>query len=82
MRNSQACYFESEEGTRKQGYVPVSLKQRVELCEKFDYTFVLELISGKKTNITAVVLDCQKQKEPLSELAELGGEFSSPAYTI
>ena len=51
---------------------------------KFGYTCIWEPISGKKTNSTAVVLDCPKRKEPLGELAEVGGEcfFSSVYYLM
>ena len=81
LHNCQTCYFDSEEGKRSQLYMPVPLKRRVELCEKFGYTCIWEPISGKQTNSTAVVLDCPKRKEPLGELAEVGGEcFFSSIY--
>ena len=84
LHNCQTCYFESEEGKRTQWYLPVSLKRRIELCEKFGFTCIWEPISGRETTTSAMVLDAPKRKEPLGELAEVGGEcfFSSIYYLL
>ena len=84
LRNCQICYFESTEGQKVQRYVPLTMTRRIELCEKFGYTCLWEPLSTTRTTETSVVLTSPGQKEPLGNLAEVGGEcfFSSIYYLL
>ena len=83
LRNCQTCYFKSSEGMKKQMYLSVPLGKRVELCQRFGYTCMWER-QTRTTGSVPIELGEPSRKEPMGELAEVGGEcfFSSVYYLL